>query len=140
MSQANMLRKHHKSLGEMALELEKSLGGPPSPAARQAVILVLSRMGGLLALHLAMEDHVMYPLLRAQADGAAAAAARRSFAEVGGLKDGFDAYRTKWMRPSALEASWEAFAAETRVFLESLRERIGREERELFPALDDLGL
>lgn len=136
MSNAQMLRKHHQGLHQMANELEKCLDEKDARARHQGTILWLSRMTGLLALHLAMEDKVMYPRLLGHRDWRVGSRARGFLAEVGGLRSAFDAYRRRWTRPAATDAEWADFAQETRAFLASLRTRIGLEEREIYGLLE----
>lgn len=136
MSNAQMLRKHHQGLQQMANELEKCLDDRDARARLQGVVLWLSRMTGLLALHLAMEDKVMYPRLLGHRDWEVGSRARGFLAEVGGLRSAFDAYRRRWTRPPATDAEWEAFARETRAFLAALRTRIGLEEKEIYRLLE----
>ena len=90
--------------------------------AQARTILNLSRMSGLLALHLALEDRVMHPRLQAQSSYAVVEASRRNSAEVGGFKEDFGAYKKKWLRPAAIESAWVDFAGETRTILRGLRE------------------
>lgn len=138
MSNAMMLRRHHRGLLEMAKELEKGLDLADQRARRQAVTFCLSRMTGLLALHLALEDKVMYPRLLGHRDWEVGSQTRRFLAEVGGFKEAFDAYRGKWMRPDR-ETAWSEFTADTRAMLKTLRERILLEEGRLYPLLERAG-
>ncbi len=140
MSQAQMLRQHHRSLLEMAHELERGLEALDVRERRQRIVHCLSRMSGLLALHLAMEDKGLYPRLLAQSDQAVVETARRFFDEVGGFKRTFEDYRRRWMRPEAFESSWGEFAAESRMVLRALRDRIQREDRDIHQLMEALGI
>jgi hemerythrin-like domain-containing protein len=139
MSNEQMLRKQHQGLHQMANELEKSLAAPDPRARLQTAILWLSRMTGLLALHLALEDKVLYPQLIGRGEGEAESRLRGFVAEVGGLKADFEAYRRRWARPAAMESDWEAFARETRVFLDGLRSRIRLEDKEVYVLMEKAG-
>lgn len=136
MSNSQMLRKHHQGLHQMADELEKCLAEADAHIRLQGSILRLARMTGLLALHLALEDKVMYPKLLGHRDGDVGARARAFQAEVGGLRDAFDAFRRRWMRPAAIASGWDLFAEETRALLKALRSRIRLEDREIHSLLE----
>jgi hypothetical protein len=136
MCNAQMLRKHHQGLHQMANELEKCLSEKDARARLQVTILWLSRMTGLLAFNLALEDKVMYPRMIGHRDWEVGSRARAFQFEVGGLRNAFDAYRRRWSRPAGIEADWEGFARETRDFLTALRSRIGLEEKEIYSLLE----
>lgn len=139
MSNAQMLRKHHQGLKQMANELEKCLADKDAKVRLQVAVIWVSRMTGLLALHLALEDKVMYPRLVAHRDWEVGTLARGYQAEVGGLRDAFEAYRKRWSRPAAMAAEWDAFARETRVILAALRSRVLLEEKEIYGLLEKVG-
>jgi hypothetical protein len=92
------------------------------------------RLNHLLAIHLAKEDKHLYPQLKASPIAEIAVMAARFEAEMGGLAEGFAAYGRKW-DAQAMHADWEGFCKDTRQILLTLRWRIEREERDLYPRL-----
>lgn len=97
---------------------------------------LLSRLAGTLSVHLAMEDNALYPRLAARADGPLKALASRYAEEMGGIHADFTSYLSRWRAASAIARDTEAFLAETVDVLAALRERIDREDAELYPLVD----
>lgn len=103
----------------------------PAPEQVARLRWLMSRK---LSAHLAKEDRLLYPRIQAGPDRAAAALATRFAHEMGGLAAAFRDYIAGWS-PDRIRADWDAFGTETRSVVETLRRRIDREERELYPLI-----
>ena len=128
-----MYREQHDHLRALAADLRATFD--PAALARDATHAraLLSRLGGKLAVHLAMEDRSLYPFLKAQPDRALSRTAWRFQEEMGGIHAAFSAFSARWPNPPAISADPLAFAAEASAVLAALEQRIRREEAELFP-------
>ncbi|AXJ97009.1 hemerythrin domain-containing protein [Sphingomonas sp. FARSPH] len=87
-----------------------------------------------LLAHLAKEDTLLYPRLKASRDPRAAAMATRFADEMGDLAEKYRAYIADWPA-ERIDADWRQFGAETRRILQALRQRIAREETMLYALL-----
>lgn len=84
-----------------------------------------------LMAHLTKEDLLLYPMLRRSPLPEVAALAERSVEESGGLRDAVKDYMRRWTSDS-MAADPDGFERDTHVLLAALRERILREESQLY--------
>lgn len=129
--------EQHRELEGLARDVRARL--QPATLGQNAFELasLLSRFSAKLKVHLAMEDHSLYPALIADPNEHTRALARRFADEMGGLSATFHDYRRKWSGSRVIELAPLEFAIETREILRLLGNRIDREDRELYPALSD---
>lgn len=90
------------------------------------------RLRHMLTVHLAKEDRHLYPDLKRSPDRHLAALASEMEREVGHLAEDFHRYCHDW-DAGAIAMDWPGFCTETQRILAALRQRIRREERELYP-------
>ncbi len=103
------------------------------------ITLMLARLTGILRIHLALEDEILYPALRNAKDPKIAAAAERHWQEMGGLADTFLDFVDRWKRADMVLAEPELFRSESAVVFKALGDRIGREHDEIYPMAERLG-
>jgi hypothetical protein len=130
------LRRQHRELLRLSKDIAEWL--VPDAIAQSAHKLrgLLAALSGVLNVHLAMEDGVMYPRLQAHDDPAIRAVAARYVDEMGGLKKTFAEYSRRWNTPEAMQAAPGDFIRESHALLDALTHRIMREEAELYPLVD----
>jgi hypothetical protein len=85
-----------------------------------------------LIAHLAVEGRWLYPALIASMDQKAADTAKRFKHELGGLAGTFTSYMSKW-DDQRIATEWPAYCDETKALLASLKNRILRENKKLYP-------
>jgi hypothetical protein len=136
MGQSTKFREQHGQILRAVKEITPYL--TPEGVARnsKAVRLLLSKMAGLVNLHLAMEDEALYPALHAHSSMQVRATAKRFVEEMGGIKAAFVQYLNKWPTPTSISANPEAFIRETNGIFEALASRIAKENDELYPLFD----
>lgn len=123
-----LLQEHSELLG-LAQEFEKVvLGHEPAPLQVSQLRWQMTR---ILCDHLAKEDRIFYPGLTACPNRKVAETARRFSAEMGGLSDSYRNYMTDWPI-ERIRDDWSGFQVESKQILAALRNRIQREENELF--------
>ena len=105
------------------------------PFDAPAVRTSLSRLAGVLRIHLTIEDEVLYPTLAENPDPTVRATARQYADEMGSLGACFTDYNSRWTIES-MKADPAAFASETRVVFKALAQRIDRENQILYPMLE----
>lgn len=94
---------------------------------------MLARLTGILRIHLALEDEILYPALRNSPDPQIAAIGQRYWDEMGGLADTFLDFIDRWKRADALLANQERFRSESAAVFKALEKRIEREHHEVYP-------
>ncbi|ESZ85447.1 MAG: hemerythrin [Blastomonas sp. CACIA14H2] len=107
------------------------------PAAVE-ITLMMARLTGILRIHLALEDEILYPALRNASDAEVARTAERYWQEMGGLADAFLDFVDRWKRADVLLADADRFRAESAHVFAALAERIEREHAEIYPMAERL--
>ncbi|WP_081985134.1 hemerythrin domain-containing protein [Sphingomonas sp. 35-24ZXX] len=102
------------------------------------ITLMLARLTGILRIHLALEDEILYPALRNAKDPKIATAAEHYWREMGGLADTFLDFVDRWKRADMLLTEAERFRSESAAVFKALADRIGREHDEIYPMAERL--
>ncbi|GEM72253.1 hypothetical protein SAQ01S_20190 [Sphingomonas aquatilis NBRC 16722] len=128
------LSAEHDELRELAAALLACVAAPHcDPSRLGKARWLLTRK---LLAHLAKEDALLYPRLRAGRDPRAAEVATRFAAEMGALADRYRAYIAAWPAERIAD-DWIAFGAATRQILQQLLRRIGGEETMLYTLIEE---
>jgi hypothetical protein len=129
-------RRQHNEIVDLVQQILSMLKTEDLRRNADPVCNVRSRLAGVLVVHLAMEDRVMYPQLIASANAGLAAMAQRYQSEVGDYKVQFDAYLQRWRTAEDVQADPPSFIRETSRILGALVQRIERENSELYPLVE----
>lgn len=130
------LRAEHAALitlSRIVLGLTGALHPPP------AAELVSTRrlLRDMLVRHLKCEDWALYPRLKATGDPELVRITSEFEREMGDLAGDFVAYDDRWTS-ERVAAEWSEFCRETIQMFEILTMRVEREERELYPLVENL--
>lgn len=136
MSQLSRLEQEHTKLAALFETLGKTIDCPNAPPQIELFELRRELLSTLLA-HLKLEDWALYPRLIESGENDIAAAGQAFKEEMGGLAPAFLAYSEKW-NANSISADWNGYCADTRAVLDTLSNRLAREDRELLPLLDRL--
>jgi hypothetical protein len=128
---SDLYRDHHARFRYLADELTLQIG-PETAENAKTIRDLLSRMTGVLAVHLAAEDHVLYPKLLTDNRTDVSAMAKKFQREMGGLKKSFLDYAKRWSL-TAIEEHAYSFAQETNRIIPALVDRFAHEERDFYP-------
>jgi hypothetical protein len=126
------LKAHHIKLRDLAGQILSAAKQPALAASGGAVRDLLTRMAGIVSVHLAAEDNSFYPRLLSDKRREVSEIAARFQQEMGGIKEAFGQYVKQWTR-DAIAADPTGFAQDTATVLSKLGSRMDREERELYP-------
>jgi len=138
MARTDNFRKQHVEILSIAREINQQLGSQLTEEEATTIRRQLSKMHGLVGLHLAMEDQTLYPSMLSSTNSEARKLAEQYSTEMGGLAGAFDAHMKKWLRSASISKSAEEFTEETRGIFNALSKRIHRENTQLYPAADAL--
>jgi len=130
--QTELYRKQH---GEILRHLD-ALDKLAAAAPEQEVCLELSRLGGVVKLHLTLEDKNLYPRMLEHGDPAVRSTAVEFQRTMSDLAPVYVAFHEKWIRPGAVDAGRSQCAAEFRTVRDALRSRIDKENRGLYDVID----
>jgi hypothetical protein len=103
-----------------------------APAIATAIIA----MSGAIKLHLAVEDSVLYPALQAGGNMSLASLSRAFQGEMTGIAGTYLEFAGKWNSARRLAAAPEVFRAEANAVLKMLFDRVKKEDREFYPAIE----
>ncbi len=139
MSATKKFRDDHVRLLSMFDELGTVLGAGEKTVAENAAEISkkLSAFGGILKLHLAAEDKYLYPKLADSSDANVANIAKQFQQEMVGITDVFKNYSGKW-NVATIATDPTGFIDETKQIVDAVKNRIDREENELYAAFDKL--
>ena len=94
------------------------------------------QMSGVIKLHLAVEDRVLYPALAASGDATLARMSQHYKDEMNGIAGAYLGFAGKWNTPRLLAEQPETFRAEANQVLKTLYQRMKKEDREFYPAIE----
>lgn len=128
---------------EACLAIVQDIKARCNPVAdRQTAVeitLMLARLTGILRIHLALEDEILYPALRNSSDPDIAEIGARFWQEMGGLADRFLEFVERWKRADVLLAEQDRFRTESAAVFKALADRIDREHRDVYPLVARIG-
>ena len=138
MSETKRFRDQHDELLEIASEISAHLTVDELSNNASEVRLLLSKLFGVLSVHLAMEDKALYPRLLAHSDERVEAMARKFIDEMGGIGEAVKAYKNKWSNVLEIQKGPGDFIEQTKAVFDALAKRIEKEDNELFKTIDEL--
>ncbi|MGH8074695.1 MAG: hemerythrin domain-containing protein [Lysobacter sp.] len=107
-------------------------------AQADAIAEHLIRVSSGIKFHLLAEDSVLYPAMEKAASADVVALSRRYQAEMADIAQGFREFVARWRVGSRIAAEPETFRDEANQIFRALYERLQRENRELYPAAEQL--
>lgn len=97
------------------------------------ITMMLARLTGIMRIHLALEDEILYPALRKSSNPRTAEIGERAWREMGGLADVFLDFVERWKRADVVLAEQVRFRSESGTVFGALVHRIETEHREVYP-------
>lgn len=131
------LREAHRELLQLIETMKPQL--IPSALQRDAnqARALLSMLAGKLTVHLAMEDHALYPRLATHSNQDVRKLAEQLKQEMGGIAAMFKDYVARWPTAESIQADSSGFVNKTRQIFAALEARIALEDAQIFPKLDE---
>jgi hypothetical protein len=136
MPRSDNLRKQHVEILSSAREINALLSDNLSAVDAAAIRPMLSKLAGLISLHLAMEDRSVYPTLAAHPDASVRALGKRYSDEMAGIAAVFGDYMKNWQTTAQMRADPAGFSAASKAVFNALSKRIHFEHNELYPPFD----
>lgn len=133
----NFRRQHNDMLGIVA-DITKRLDERTLSKEADDVASMLARLSGKLSVHLTQEDNFLYPRLKNSGNAKAKSLADSFQDEMGGLSQTYMEFAKRYRGGRSIEADPATFIREVRVIFSALKERIERENRELYPVADQV--
>ncbi|WP_298232948.1 hemerythrin domain-containing protein [uncultured Azohydromonas sp.] len=93
-------------------------------------------MSAVIKMHLAAEDKALYPALEAAHDRQLARLGRQFQAEMASIAGAYNAFARQWNTAARVRADPEGFRAQANQVLRTVFERMQRENRDFYPAVE----
>lgn len=138
MARTDNLRKQHVDILSLARQINGLLSDSLDEEAAAAIRPLLSKLTGLVQLHLAIEDRSLYPALAGHPDPQVRALSKRYSDEMEGIAAVFGDYVKHWQTTTRMRGDPEGFSAASKAVFNALSKRMHYEHKELYPLLDKL--
>lgn len=122
----------------LAREINGHLSDNLGEAGATAIRPLLSKLAGLVSLHLAMEDRTLYPTLQAHEDPSVRALGKRYNDEIKVIAGVFNDYVKNWQTTAQMRANPAGFSTASKAVFNALSKRIHFEHKELYSVLDKI--
>jgi hemerythrin-like domain-containing protein len=139
MARTDNFRKQHVEILTIAREINGLLSDTLDDNGAAKIRPLLSKMAGVVSLHLAMEDKSLYPVLAKHQDNNVRTLSTRYSTEMGSLAAAFGDYMKNWQTTTQMRADPARFSIASKAVFNALSKRIHRENTELYPLVDKLG-
>lgn len=136
MSQIKNFQEQHTKVLQIVGEISSLLKGGQVARDAQQLRQLLSKLAGVINIHLAMEDKSLYPALLTHQNAVVRSTAKKFMDEMGSIRQAFESYMRKWPASTSIQNNPTEFARETANLFNALSKRIARENSELYPLVN----
>ena len=126
-----ILKDHHDSIGKLIASIDRMDTAEKVERGASDLSSAISRLAGLISVHLAAEDKFLYPNLSKSSNEKLREMSKTFEKEMGGLAKAFMAYKEDWMTPTKIKDNPAACLAATQATIGALKKRLAREDKEL---------
>jgi hypothetical protein len=132
------LRRQHDGVTELMAGITAQIKSYRGRDDAYRLTLGVAQLLGLLRIHLAQGDQLLYSKLINSGDPHAAALARSFTAEMGDIAARLEEFSDRWSSSAGISARFSDFRAEAINLFAAIRLRIRCENRYLYPIADRL--
>lgn len=137
MARTSGLRAQHDAVEALIDQIFTDIEQYRSGKDAFPLTMKLARLAGTLRTHFALEDEILYPSMIESDHRQAAVMARVFRTGHSHLASQFERFVDRWSTSAAIAASMRQFEFEAGMLFAALRERIDKENRELYPLADE---
>ncbi len=127
-------QQHVEILRGIAQLREWAHGGITRNAAE--IVRGIADLSAVVKLHLAIEDRILYPALQASQDSLLVQMGRAYQEDMKGIANAYIAFARRWNSSAAVAEKAEQFRAEANQVLKTLHQRMQKENKEFYPAIE----
>ena len=139
MTSTASLRAQHDAAESMIDQIFFDIAHYRSDEDAFPLSLKLARLAGILRTHFALEDEMLYPAMIESDHREAALMALVYRDEVAHLAARFERFVERWPTSDAIAGARRQFRFEAGMLFAALRDRIHRENDQLFPLAEEAG-
>ena len=133
MNAMSKLKEQHKEILSIGGRISDGADTTLNVKIAMTILELIKELGELLEEHLLIEDDFLYPALKKRSQENIRDIAHQFSIELGGIKEAFFNYSTKWTSPEKIIQSQMEFTSESKALVGALQNRIVKEDKELFP-------
>lgn len=119
-----LLKNQHLTIRELLGELEKELHTGNIEEKAFELSLKISKLSGVLTLHLRSEDNYLYPNLKDAKELQIRETAAKLYKEMGDLAEEFSKYKSTYMSATKIKANPNEFRQTTLKIIQALKQRL----------------
>lgn len=138
MARTEMMRTQHSEIADLIGQIEAKMSADVLVNEGDGVRTLLSQLSGKVSVHLAMEDKALYPVMIDSGNDEACKMAESFMAEMGSLGGVFKEFVAKWPIGQVIKDDPTSFISEAQTVFKALKDRVQREESQLYPLADTI--
>lgn len=136
MSNVYRLKRQHAEIRTSIAGALLTLENPAAVSAGAAALAAqIEEMAALVIAHVGIEDQDIYRYLLQSPEAEVSGTAERFRAQMGNMAQEFQAFAQKYATPAKIMVDSAAFGDEARAVFKKLRDRMQREEDDLYPLM-----
>ncbi len=128
----DLLKNQHNTIRQLIQELEEEVRSGNLDQKAFDLSLKISKLSGILVLHLKSEDEYLYPALKNSKDGVLSKTAEQLYREMGSLSTEFLSYKSTYMSAAKIKADIPQFIGESNKIFSALKNRLNTEDKRLY--------
>lgn len=132
-----ILKDHHKNIYDLIHTIQDCSSVEAVQSHAEELSRSLSRLAGLIAIHLAAEDKFLYPHLAKSPHEEIRETAASFNKEMGGLADAFTNFKGSYMTPSKIKANPQKYLSDSQQIIGALVQRLEHEDQKLYPLVEE---
>ena len=128
----DLLKNQHSTIRQLIQEIEKEISSGSIEQKAFDISLKISKLSGVLVLHLKSEDQYLYPNLKNSKDVAVSKTAEQLYKEMGSLSGEFMSYKSTYMSAAKIKANIPQFIEDSKRIISALKNRLNTEDKKLY--------
>lgn len=126
------MNKQHSVIMDEISFIEGEISKGPAGINVSETALHISKLAGLLKMHLLEEDKFLYPNLLNSSDAELQALTKEYIREIGNIADQYTSFKNNYNVASKINKDVNKFLEDTKVMMKEIKNRISKEDRELY--------
>lgn len=136
MANIESLKRQHDDIRKNTASILHIIDNQDLDSNINDLVTYINILSGRLLIHLSTEDKFLYPELLVSTSVEIKKLAERYIDEMSSLADKFNNFKNKFNTKSKINSDKHAFILELKATFKLLQERLDREDRELYPLLN----
>lgn len=128
----DLLKNQHNSIRQLIQEIGKEIQSGNLEHKAFDISLKISKLSGILVLHLKSEDEYLYPSLKKSKDEALSKTAEQLYREMSSLSAEFLKYKNTYMSAVKIKEDRSRFVEDSKKIFAALENRLNTEDKRLY--------